>query len=64
MGEKSAKPLALGINHVALDVRDIDVGLEFVDQLFQFELRGRGDVLGRLDILVNNAAEQHPRAAL
>jgi len=31
----------VGINHVALEVDDIDAALEFYGQLFEFELRGR-----------------------
>ena len=31
----------IGINHVALEVDDIDAALEFYGQLFEFELRGR-----------------------
>ena len=32
----------VGINHVALEVDDIDAALEFYGRLFGFELRGRG----------------------
>jgi len=31
----------VGINHIALEVDDIDAALEFYGQLFEFELRGR-----------------------
>ena len=31
----------VGINHVALEVDDIDAALEFYGELFEFELRGR-----------------------
>jgi catechol-2,3-dioxygenase len=31
----------VGINHVALEVGDIDAALEWYGQLFEFELRGR-----------------------
>jgi catechol 2,3-dioxygenase-like lactoylglutathione lyase family enzyme len=37
--EKKAR--ALGINHVVLEVDDLDKALEFYGSLFQFELRGR-----------------------
>jgi catechol 2,3-dioxygenase-like lactoylglutathione lyase family enzyme len=37
------KPRLLGINHVALEVGDIDAALEFYGRFFEFELRGRGD---------------------
>jgi len=32
---------AIGINHIALEVGDIDEALEFYGRLFDFELRGR-----------------------
>jgi catechol 2,3-dioxygenase-like lactoylglutathione lyase family enzyme len=40
----------LGINHVALEVGDIDEALDFYGHLFDFELRGRvGDTMAFLD---------------
>ncbi len=36
-----AKPRLLGINHVALEVGDIDEALAFYGRFFEFELRGR-----------------------
>ena len=40
----------VGINHVALEVGDIDAALEFYGRLFGFELRGRvGDHMAFLD---------------
>jgi lactoylglutathione lyase len=40
----------LGINHVALEVGDIDEALDFYGRLFAFELRGRiGDKMAFLD---------------
>ena len=35
------RPRLIGINHVALEVDDIDAALEFYGRLFEFELRGR-----------------------
>ena len=35
------RPRLLGINHVALEVDDIDAALEFYGAIFEFELRGR-----------------------
>jgi catechol 2,3-dioxygenase-like lactoylglutathione lyase family enzyme len=35
------KPRLVGINHVALEVGDLDAALEFYGELFEFELRGR-----------------------
>ena len=39
--DKKARPL--GINHVVLEVDDLDKALEFYGALFEFELRGRGE---------------------
>jgi len=36
-----ARARLIGINHVALEVGDIDAALEFYGRLFGFELRGR-----------------------
>ena len=42
---------ALGINHVALEVGDIDAALDFYGRLFQLELRGRiGDAMAFVDL--------------
>ena len=40
----------VGINHVALEVGDIDEALEFYGRLFEFELRGRGGNMAFIDI--------------
>ena len=37
----SERPRLLGINHVALEVGDLDEALDFYGRLFEFELRGR-----------------------
>lgn len=36
------KPRLVGLNHVALEVGDIDAALAFLGAIFDFELRGRG----------------------
>ena len=41
---------AIGINHVALEVGDIDAALEFYGQLFDFELRGRSETMAFIDL--------------
>ena len=46
----SIKPRLVGINHVALEVDDIDRALEFYGRLFDFELRGRSDTWAFIDI--------------
>lgn len=37
-----SKPRLVGVNHIALEVRDIDEALDFFGKIFSFELRGRG----------------------
>jgi catechol 2,3-dioxygenase-like lactoylglutathione lyase family enzyme len=36
-----AKPRLVGLNHIALEVGDVDEALSFYGQIFSFELRGR-----------------------
>jgi lactoylglutathione lyase len=48
MPERKAR--AVGLNHVALEVGDIDEALEFYGRLFQFELRGRSDTAAFIDL--------------
>jgi len=38
---ESAKPRAIGLNHIALEVGDIDEALAFYGRLFEFKLRGK-----------------------
>jgi len=45
------KPRLIGINHVALEVGDIDEALAFYGRFFDFELRGRhGDEMAFIDM--------------
>jgi len=46
--EKKAR--ALGINHVVLEVDDLDKALEFYGGLFEFELRGRSNHNAFIDL--------------
>ena len=52
MSEPSAraKPRLVGINHVALEVGDIEEALAFYGQLFEFTLRGRSDTMAFIDM--------------
>ena len=45
-----AKPRLVGINHVALEVGDIEEALAFYGQLFEFRLRGRSDTMAFIDM--------------
>lgn len=49
MGEKS-KARAVGINHVALEVGDIDEALEFYGQFLEFSLRGKSETMAFIDL--------------
>ena len=40
---ETAKPRLVGINHVAIEVGDIDAALEWYAKLFTFTLRGKGE---------------------
>jgi lactoylglutathione lyase len=40
----------VGINHVALEVGDVDAALEFYGRLFDFELRGRAPRMAFIDM--------------
>ena len=44
------KARAIGINHIALEVADIDAALDFYGQLFDFELRSRGERSAFIDL--------------
>lgn len=46
----ATKARAIGINHVALEVEDIDAALEFYSQLFSFELRSRSNEMAFIDL--------------
>jgi lactoylglutathione lyase len=43
-------PRLVGINHVALEVGDLDEALDFYGRIFEFELRGRGPRMAFLDM--------------
>jgi lactoylglutathione lyase len=45
-----ARPRLVGINHVALEVGDIEEALAFYGQLFDFSLRGRSDTMAFIDM--------------
>ena len=45
-----AKPRAVGLNHIALEVGDIEEALEFYGRLFRFELRGKSETMAFIDL--------------
>ncbi len=44
------RPRLVGVNHVALEVGDLDAALEFYGSIFAFELRGRGRRMAFLEM--------------
>ena len=44
------KARAVGFNHVALEVGDIEEALAFYGRLFEFELRGKGGASAFIDL--------------
>jgi lactoylglutathione lyase len=47
---QSVKPRAVGFNHVALEVGDIDEALAFYGSLFEFKLRGKSNTMAFIDL--------------
>lgn len=47
---ESSKPRLVGINHVAIEVGDIDEALEWYGRLFMFTLRGKGEHNAFIDL--------------
>lgn len=47
---ETKKARAVGFNHVALEVGDIDEALDFYGRLFEFELRGRSEDMAFIDL--------------
>src|SRR6201991_1178323 len=47
---KPRKARAIGFNHVALEVGDIDAALAFYGRLFDFELRGKSGTAAFIDL--------------
>ena len=47
---EARKPRAVGFNHVALEVGDIEEALAFYGRLFDFELRSKSDSMAFIDL--------------
>jgi catechol 2,3-dioxygenase-like lactoylglutathione lyase family enzyme len=50
MAQEAAKTRLVGINHVALEVGDIDQALAFYGRLFDIRLRGRSATMAFIDM--------------
>ena len=48
--DSDSRARLVGVNHVALEVGDIDAALEFYESLFEFDLRGRGESAAFIDM--------------
>ena len=46
----SKKPRAIGFNHVALEVGDIEEALAFYGRIFDFQLRGKSRTMAFIDL--------------
>ena len=62
------QPRLLGINHIALEVGDLDAALDWYGRIFDFELRGRITGMAFLDmgdqfIALSEGREQPPDGA-
>jgi predicted enzyme related to lactoylglutathione lyase len=47
---ETAKPRVVGVNHIALEVGDIEAALAFYGGLFAFELRGKNERMAFIDL--------------
>jgi lactoylglutathione lyase len=45
-----ARPRLVGLNHIALEVGDVEEALAFYGRIFEFELRGRGGRMAFIDM--------------
>jgi predicted enzyme related to lactoylglutathione lyase len=50
MNNLNDKPNMVGINHVALEVGDLEAALKFYGQFFNFSLRGKGKGMAFIDM--------------
>ena len=58
------KPRAIGFNHVALEVGDIEEALAFYGRIFDFQLRGKSGTIAFIDLgdqfIALQAGRKHP----
>src|SRR5260370_39133983 len=59
---EARKPRAIGFNHVALEVGDIEEALAFYGRLFEFKLRGKSKTSAFIDLGDQFLALQKGRA--
>lgn len=61
MSESASRPRLIGLNHVALEVGDVEEALAFYGRFFAFELRGRGEGMAFIDMGDQFLALSEPR---
>jgi lactoylglutathione lyase len=47
---ETKKPRLVGLNHIALEVGDIEEALAFYGRIFTFELRGKSESMAFIDL--------------
>ena len=47
---ETARPRIVGINHIALEIGDVEEALAFYERIFKFELRGKSDAMAFIDL--------------
>jgi catechol 2,3-dioxygenase-like lactoylglutathione lyase family enzyme len=57
------KARAMGLNHIALEVGNIDEALAFYGRLFDFELRGRSESSAFIDLGDRSRTAERPPSA-
>jgi predicted enzyme related to lactoylglutathione lyase len=61
-GDRMTRPRLVGINHVAIEVGNVDEALAFYGQVFELTLRGRSDEMAFIDIGDQFVALAHGRS--
>ena len=56
--DRNRRPRIVGINHIALEVGDIEEALAFYGRMFKFELRGKTDAMAFIDLRDQSIALQ------
>jgi lactoylglutathione lyase len=61
---ESAKPQAIGLSHIALEVGDIEEALAFYRRLFEFKLRGKSDRMASLISVTSSLPQKGRKQAI
>jgi len=52
---QAKKPKLVGMNHIALEVGDIEEALAFYGKIFEFTLRGKGKGQAFIDMAISSS---------